>query len=467
MKTEIEIKKNEVYIIDIDSIGSSGEGIGKVNGFTIFVEDAVVGDKLEIKILKLKNSYGYGKLLQIKEPSPHRIEAKCKNTNKCGGCQLQNYTYSTQLELKQKKVRDNLERIGNFKNINISPIIGMDNPWNYRNKAQFPVGIKDGKVKIGFYSPRTHNIVDLDTCHIQHSINDKILEILKGFIEQYSIAPYNEETHKGLIRHIFTRVGFNTKEIMVCLVINGKKLPFSNELIEKLKTIDGMTSIVLNYNTNKNNIILGDKTEIIWGNLFITDYIGNIKFEISPTSFFQVNPVQTKILYEKALEFAELTGQEIVWDAYCGIGTISLFLASKAKKVYGVEISKAAIEDAKKNAEINNIHNVEFYVGKAEEVIPNMYTQHNIKADVIIVDPPRKGCGEELLKSILEMKPNKIIYISCDSATLARDLKILCNDEYKISKIQPVDMFPSTIHVETICIISRKTNLLANFTSSI
>lgn len=456
MKKEAVIKKNENYTLRIEDTGSIGEGIGKIDGFTMFVEGTVPGDTVEIKAIKIKNAYGYGKLLNILQPSADRVAPLCANSDRCGGCQLQNYSYESQLNLKRKKVQDALERIGKLEGIEVKPTIGMDNHWHYRNKAQFPVGIKNGKVQIGFYAPRTHNIVDMQTCHIQHPINDKIIEIVKAFIIEYGIEPYKEETHKGLIRHILTRVGFHTGEIMVCIVINGKKLPYAAELTQRLRTIDGMTSIVLNFNTNRNNVILGDKVELVWGNMCITDTIGNVKFEISPTSFYQVNPVQTNVLYQKALEYADLTGTEIVWDAYCGIGTISLFLAQKAKKVYGVEIVDAAIQDAKRNAEINNITNAEFFTGRAEEIIPQMYKEKGIKADVIVVDPPRKGCDEALLQTMLEMAPEKIVYVSCDPGTLARDLAVLVNGGYQIREVQPVDMFPVTSHVETVVLIEKK-----------
>ncbi len=445
------MKENEIYIMIIDDCGSSGEGIGKINGFTIFVENTVIGDEVEIKILKLKKSYGYGKLIKIINPSKHRVIPICNISNKCGGCQLQNYDYTTQLKLKQKQVKDNLERIGNLKNIDVLETIGMDNPLYYRNKAQFPVKTQYKKLQVGFYLKGTHNIINIDTCYIQHNINNKILKIIKEFITKYKISTYDEKTHKGLIRHILTRVSFNTNEIMVCLIINGKQLPNSSELIKQLQTISDIKSIILNYNTNKGNVILGDKIEVLWGNSYIVDYIGNIKFEISPLSFFQVNPIQTEVLYNKILDYAQLTGEEVVLDAYCGIGSISLFIAHKSKKVYGIEIVEMAINDAKINAKINNIDNVEFYVGKAEELIQTI----NIKPNIVIVDPPRKGCEQNLLETILEMKPNKIIYVSCNSATLARDLKILCRDDYYIKEVQPIDQFPMTTHVETVCLLLR------------
>lgn len=452
----MEIKKNQDYIIDIVDVGSSGEGIGKIDNFTVFVENTVIGDRVKIKIVKLKKSYGYGKLLDILTQSPNRVKPECIYSDKCGGCQLQNYNYKTQLEIKQKIVKDNLERIAKLPNIDLPPITGMTNTKNYRNKAQFPVGVKDNKVQIGFYSKRSHNIIDIDNCYINHEINCQIIKILKNFISQYNISVYDEINHKGLIRHILTRIGFKTNQLMVCIIINGNKLPHSSELVENLKAIKNIKSIALNHNTNKNNVILGDKTEILWGSSYINDYIGDIKFEISPTSFFQVNPIQTKILYDKVLEFAELKGNEIVWDTYCGIGTISLFIAKKAKKVYGIEIVKSAIKDAKHNAKINNINNVEFYEGNAETFIPELYENNKIKTDILILDPPRKGCSQKLIDTIVKIKPNKIIYVSCNSATLARDLQIL-KEYYNISKIYLIDLFPNSIHVETVALLSLKT----------
>ncbi len=454
---ELPVKKNENYIMQIIDIGTVGEGIGKVNGYTIFVEGAVLGDIVEIKVVKLGNSFGYGKLLNIVTPSNDRIEPRCKYFSHCGGCQVQQYSYMSQLEFKRKKVQDNIERIGGLTGVEVLPTLGMENPWNYRNKAQFPVRIKNEEIKIGFYAPRSHNIIELETCHIQHKINDEIIKIVKNFMQDFNIVPYDEITYKGTVRHILTRVGFVTGEIMVCVVINGKKLPYIQQLVEKLKTIKGMTSIVLNFNNDRNNVILGNKIETVWGRGYITDYIGNVKFEISPNSFYQVNPVQTKVMYDTAMEYAGLTGKEIVFDAYCGIGTISLFLAQKAKKVYGVEIVENAIEDARRNADINHITNADFFVGKSEEVIPRLYKENGIKADVIVVDPPRKGCDEALLNTVLDMLPNRIVYVSCDSATMARDLKILCADgKYVVGKVQPVDNFCQTSHVETVCLLTRK-----------
>lgn len=456
MNQDIPIKKNEHYIMKIEDLGSGGEGIGKIDGFTLFVEGGIPGDEIEVIVVKVKKSYGYGKLIKIIHPSEARREPPCPIASRCGGCQLQHVSYSAQLDLKTKKVQDSLERIGKLTGITVRPTIGMQNPYYYRNKAQFPVKMKEGKLQIGFYAPRSHEVINLSTCHIQDESNEQIIKILREYIEEYQISVYDEESHKGLIRHILTRKAFHTQELMVCIIINGKKLPHQNELIQKLTQIPHMTSIVLNHNTQKGNVILGKSIDVLWGQGFITDYIGAVRFEISPLSFFQVNPMQTKVLYEKALEYAQLTGEETVWDAYCGIGTISLFLAQKAKKVYGVEIVEAAISDAKKNAQINGVENVEFFVGEAEKVIPEQYQKHGIKADVIVVDPPRKGCDEALLQTIVEMGPKRVVYVSCDPTTLARDLKYLCERGYGVDEVQAVDMFPHTMHVETVVKLYKK-----------
>lgn len=454
----MEIKKNDELIIDIEDIGSDGEGIGKYEGYALFVKNAIVGDKAKVKVMKTKKSYGYARLIELIEKSPYRVEPRCKLAEKCGGCSLQHLDYQKQLEYKQNKVRSCLERIGGFKdNLPMEPIIGMEEPYHYRNKAQFPVGKdKDGNVVIGFYAGRTHSIIDTSHCYIQAEINDTVMEKVRNFLETYKISIYDEESHKGLVRHILTRVGFITGEIMVCLIMNGKELPHKDELIEVLSKIPNMTSISININKENTNVILGDKVRTLWGKPYITDYIGDIKYQISPLSFYQVNPIQTKKLYDVALSYADLHGNEVVWDLYCGIGTISLFLAQKAKQVYGVEIVAQAIEDAIKNAEINNITNAEFFVGAAEEVLPKKYKEDNIYADVIVVDPPRKGCEESLLDTILHMNPKRVVYVSCDPATLARDLKYLCAHGYELVKVQAVDQFGHSTHVETVVLLSQQ-----------
>lgn len=455
-------KKNDIFILDIIDMSSEGEGIGKTNEsgsgtqFTWFVKDAVIGDRVEALVLKVKKNYGFAKALKIIEPSKFRVEPRCEFHRQCGGCQIQALDYNKQLEFKHNKVKNNLERIGGFKDIEVLPVIGMDNPFNYRNKAQFPIGTKDGKIIAGFYAGRTHNIIANTNCHLGHKINEPILKRVISFMEENNISAYDEKINTGLVRHVLIRVGFATNEVMVCIVINGEYLPHSQRLVELLTKIDGMTSISININKKQTNVILGDTVKTLWGQDCITDYIGDIKYNISPLSFYQVNPVQTKKLYDKALEFAALTGNETVWDLYCGIGTISLFLAQKAKQVYGVEIVPQAIEDAKNNARINNIDNVKFYVGKAEEVLPYEYEHNDIKADVIVVDPPRKGCDSELLDTIVKMQPDRVVYVSCDSATLARDLKYICERGYEVVRVQGVDMFGMSVHCEVCVELCRK-----------
>lgn len=454
------VKKDDIVELNIEDLGSDGEGIGRIDGYTLFVKGALVGDQITAKILKTKKSYGYAKIEKINQPSPYRVEPRCDKANKCGGCQLQHLDYNKQLEYKQNKVKNCLERIGGFTDITskMEPMIGMDDPYYYRNKSQFPVGKnKEGNIVTGFYASRTHSIIDTSHCFIGAKVNELILNKVKDFLKEYKIETYDEINHVGLVRHILTRVGFITGEIMVCLVINGKELPHKDELIESLKEIRGMTSISINVNQEKTNVILGNQVITLWGTPYITDYIGEIKYHISPLSFYQVNPVQTKKLYEKALSYADLTGEETVVDLYCGIGTISLFLAKKAKKVLGVEIVPQAIEDAKVNAKINNIENATFLVGAAEEIIPKKYKEENLKADVIVVDPPRKGCDESLLETMILMAPKRIVYVSCDPATLARDVKYLSENGYEMKKVCTVDQFSHSTHVESVVLMTLDT----------
>lgn len=451
------LKKNDQVEVTIEDIGSEGEGIGRYEGYTLFVKDTAIGDRALVQVTKAGKSYGYARLTRLITPSQYRVEPRCPIAAKCGGCQLQHIDYQKQMEFKVNKVRSCLTRIGGFKEFMMEPICGMEEPYYYRNKSQFPVGRnKDGSIAIGFYAGRTHSIIDTTHCYIGAEVNSEILAFLRSFIERYHIEPYNEATHQGLLRHILTRIGYSTGEIMVCLVINGTRLPHTEELIQGLLKIGGMKSICLNVNQEKTNVILGEQIIPLWGEPYITDYIGTIRYRISPLSFYQVNPVQTKKLYDIALEYADLQGEETVWDLYCGIGTISLFLAQKAKRVYGVEIIPQAIQDARENARRNNIENAEFFVGAAEDVLPNKYKEENIHADVIVVDPPRKGCEQSLLDTILAMAPQRVVYVSCDPATLARDLKYLCERDYKLVKVRAVDQFPHSVHVESVCLLSRK-----------
>ena len=458
------MQKNDLVTVAIEDIGVGGEGIGKVDGYTLFIKDAIIGDVVEAKIVKAKKNYGYARLMNIVTPSENRVEKPaCPMARRCGGCQIQEMKYGAQLAFKEGKVRGNLERIGEVPTELLDkvmqPIVGMEEPFHYRNKAQFPIGTdKEGHIITGFYAGRTHSIIPNTDCALGVAVNQKILEIILHFMENNHISAYDEEKHKGLVRHVLIRYGFKTDEIMVCLVINGEKLPHAEKLVDKLCKIPGMTSITISVNKAKTNVIMGNEIKLLWGQTYITDYIGNVKYQISPLSFYQVNPVQTEKLYGLALDYADLNGNETVWDLYCGIGTISLFLAQNAKQVYGVEIVPQAIDDARNNAKINDITNAEFYVGKAEEVLPEYYREYQeshggetAHADVIVVDPPRKGCEESLLQTIVDMQPEKVVYVSCDSATLARDVKFLRESGYELKKITPVDQFPNTVHVETVC----------------
>ena len=465
------MRKNDTAVVKITDIGVNGEGIGKVDGYTLFIKDAVIGDTVEAKVMKAKKNYGYARLMEVIAPSPDRVKPQCPFARKCGGCQIQEMSYERQLAFKAQKVRGNLERIGGFSaellDQVMEPALGMDAPFGYRNKAQFPFGTdKEGNPVTGFYAGRTHHIIPNTDCALGVPVNREILEIILNFMKKNKIPSYDEKTGKGLIRHVLIRYGFATREIMVCLVVNGTEISEAGELLSELSKIPGMTSITLSSNMLRTNVIMGDSFDVLWGSGYITDYIGGIKYRISPLSFYQVNPVQTENLYSLALEYADLKGHETVWDLYCGIGTISLFLAQKARKVYGVEIIPQAIDDARENARINGIENVEFFVGKAEEVLPGWYQQYAVsggdsagneaRADVVIVDPPRKGCDEALLGTIVEMAPERVVYVSCDPATLARDLKYLCGQGYVLERVRAVDMFPETVHVETVCLLSNR-----------
>ena len=450
----MEIKKNAYFNIDIIDIGINGEGIGKIDNFTIFVDGALPNETVNIKIIKVKKNYGYGKLIKIIKSSPYRINPICENFGKCGGCNLLHLSYDEQLNIKSKFIQTNLKKIAKIENIKVPKAIGMDNTFNYRNKASFPINFTD-KVNIGFYRPRSHNIINIDNCLIQNPINNIIIQKIKDFIKESNISIYNENTGKGDLRHIVTRIANKTNELLICVVINNNKFLYGDLLIKNFKDIPNIDSIVINYNTKNNNVILGDKVETILGKGYIVDYIKDLKFNISPLSFYQVNPIQTEVLYETALNFCNLTGNEIVFDAYCGIGTISLFLAKKCKKVYGIEIVPDAIKNAISNAELNNINNAEFFIGRSEDIIPKLIFENNICPDVIVVDPPRKGCDKVLLDSIIKTSIKKLVYISCDNSTLSRDIAYLSKFGFKLDKIQPVDMFCMTTHIECVALITR------------
>lgn len=451
------LEKGKKYECKIVDIGQGGVGVGKHNDFTVFVDSALPGEIVDVKITKSKKKYAEGVISKIKKESDHRVERVCSmKYRNCGGCQIQELNYEKQLEIKTNEVVQDFKRIGNLDSVKIHQTIGMEDPFRYRNKAQFPIQMVDGKLKIGFYKKKSHDVIDMDKCVIQHDKNDVIIEILRKFIEKNNISIYDEKTNKGLLRHIVTKVGYTTGEVMVVLVATKSEIPNINEFLEELKEkVEGFKTLVVNINDKKTNVILGRKNINIYGNGTIIDNIGTLKFEISPLSFFQVNPVQTEVLYNKALEYANIGKEDTVFDIYCGIGTISLFLAKNAKKVYGVEIVEDAIKDAEKNAKLNEIDNAEFFVGKAEEVVPKLYKEGKT-ANIVVVDPPRKGCDEKVLDTIVHMKPERVVYVSCNPSTLARDLKYLDERGYKCLEAQPVDMFPHTTHVETVCLLSKQ-----------
>lgn len=477
---DLPVAKNDEVVIDIIGMNHDGEGVGRADGYTLFVQGALPGEKARVKVLKTKKQYGYAKLLELVEPSPNRIAAPCPIYDQCGGCQLQHMNYAGQLEWKRQLVVDNLERIGKLRvvreaagagemrvgdgqdadnsdqeGIIVRPTLGMSEPWRYRNKSQVPIGVTEGGLVGGFYARGSHRIVDMETCLIQHEQNDEVVSRVKAIGRKLGITAYNEETGQGLLRHVVVKIGFATREMMIVLVTNGERIPRVNEWISAIREeLPAVVSICQNVNTRKTNVIFGDVTRVLWGREVIHDYIGDVKFAISARSFYQVNPAQTEVLYGKTVEYAGLTGAETVIDAYCGIGTISLFLAQHAKKVYGVEIVKEAIEDARANAELNGMKHVEFEVGASEDVIPR-WKEQGIEADVIVVDPPRKGCDPRLLETILEMKPERVVYVSCNPSTLARDLRVLEDGGYRTVEVTPVDMFPHTVHVESVAMLMR------------
>lgn len=476
-----EYKKNDVIELTITDIGTQGEGIGRVTPEDIpfFIKGALTGDKIRAGVMKLKSSYGYARLIEVLEPSPWRAAPRCPVAGPCGGCTLQHLSYEKQTEYKKKHVQNCLERIGGLKDIPMEPIIAMEEPWYYRNKAQFPVSRgKDGKVKIGFFAGHTHSVIDTAHCYIQAPVMQPLLETIREFLEEYDISTYDEESGKGLVRHILMRVGFATGEIMVCPVLNGEKLPKAEALEHRLKktlteynrrkernsageTADvagssisyELTSFCINVNKKKTNVILGDKCILLSGREYITDKIGDVSYRISPLSFYQVNPVQTKRIYDTVKEYAGLTGEEVLWDIYCGAGTIGLYLAEGAKELYGIEIIPEAIADAKGNAKANGIKNAEFYVGAAEDVFPKLMKEY--PPDVAVIDPPRKGCDEKLIQALLEVSPKTLVYVSCDPATLARDLKLLTAGGYEVKRVRAVDAFCHSVHVETVCLLSK------------
>jgi len=461
---DLPVQIGQQYEAEIIGISHDGEGVGRVNGFTLFVSGALPGERVLVRVEHLKKQYGYAELLQVVEASPERVKPDCGIYEQCGGCQLQHLGYEAQLRVKRQQVVDNLQRIGKLtvqqapgeEGILVHPTLGMSDPWRYRNKAQVPFGEEQGGLIGGFYAQGSHRIIDMDECLIQHEANDEVVARIKDIGARLGITAYNEEHHAGLLRHVVVKVGFRTGEIMVVLVTNGEAIPRAEEWVAGIReAVPSVKSICHNVNMKQTNVIFGDETHVLWGSEVIYDYIGDVKFAISARSFFQVNPVQTEVLYGKALEYAALTGGETVVDAYCGIGTISLFLAQKAGQVYGVEIVEEAIADARKNAELNGMKNVHFEAGPAEVVLP-AWTRQGVRPDVIVVDPPRKGCDAALLATILELQPRRVVYVSCSASTLARDLRVLVDGGYRVAEVTPVDMFPHTVHVESVVLLEIK-----------
>lgn len=453
MSTEL-VKKNDIIDVEIEDLTHDGNGVAKIDGYPLFIPNTLPGEKASVRVVKANKKYGFGRLENLTQTSPERVEPPCEVYAKCGGCSLQHLSYDGQLAFKQNQVAQNMKRIGKL-DMEVKPTLGMEMPFRYRNKSQVPVGYVNGKIQAGFYQKRSHDIIDMDTCLIHNRTGDDAVQIVRRLLEKYAIMPYQEETGRGDIRHIMTRYGKTSGELMIVLVTTRKKFPNLTELVADIqKEVPNIASIVQNINAAKTNVIMGETTRTLWGKEMITDTIHGIHFAISAKSFYQVNPEQTEVLYQEALDAAGLTGDEIVIDAYCGIGSISLCLAKNAKHVYGVEIVPQAIIDAKANAQLNQLDNVTFETGKAEEVIPNWY-RSGIKADVLVVDPPRKGCDEKLLETIMDMKPKKVVYVSCNPATLARDMQILTAGGYTAKTVQPVDMFPMTNHIEAVVLLQR------------
>ena len=444
------LKKNEEYIVDIIDNGFQGEGIAKIDGITVFIDQAIKGEKIKIKILKVQKNFAYGKIIELIKKSKTRVEADCSTYNRCGGCNLRHIEYKETLNIKKSIVQNCMNKALK-KEVKINDVIGMKNPLHYRNKLQYPLGMNEQNNPVmGVFSARTHNIIPTEKCFIQNEKCEEIAKDIFEFIKQNNISVYNEKMLKGTVRHIVIRIGIKTNEILVTLVINEDKLE-DKKLVEYItKRHPEIKSIVKNFNTKNTNVILGDKTKVIYGDGYIYDILGDYKFKISSLSFYQVNPIQTEILYNTAIKYAGDNLDRTALDLYCGIGTIGIFAAKHFKKIYGIEIVEEAIKDAKENAKINKIENAEFYAGDVEEVLPKIIEKENIEPSVVFVDPPRKGLDNKTIKVLKGLKPEKIIYISCNPSTLARDLALL-DEDYDIKEIQPVDMFPFTSHVENVC----------------
>ncbi len=454
-KEQPPFKINDTIEMEITGLGSSGEGVGKCKGFTVFVKGALPGEKALVKLFQVKKSYASGEIVQILVQSPQRVEPQCAFYKSCGGCQLQHLSYQGQLEVKRQHVKDCIERIGHITGCEVLPVIGMDNPWYYRNKMQFPVAKTEGRIQIGCYAALTHNVIDIEDCIIQKAANNKIMQVVRKWMQQFGISAYDEATGRGIVRHAMGRVGVKTGEVMAVLITSCYDIPHAGELVTMLKAeVNGLKSIVQNINKKRTNIIMGNKNRVLYGKSTIKDKLGNLKFNISPLSFFQVNSEQTEKLYATALDFAALQGGETVIDCYCGTGTFSLYLAQKAGKVYGIEIVEPAIADAKVNAAANNISNAEFICGDAAVEMPALLNK-GVKPDVVLLDPPRAGCDKKVLAAIADVKPERIVYVSCNPASLARDMAFLTENGYKAEKAQPVDMFPMCAHVECVVLMSR------------
>jgi len=452
--TPVPVRRGEAIELEITGLAHGGDGVGRHAGFTIFVPQAVPGDTLRVRITEVKKNYARGEAAAILTPSPERAEPLCPVYAECGGCQLQHINYPAQLAYKQKQVEDALRRIGGLKEVTVRPVIGMTEPWYYRNKAQAPVGAANGELIAGAYAKGTHRIVSLPECRIQHNLNNKVLTVARQVLTEYKIPAYDETSGEGIIRHLIARTAARTGAALLMLVTNGPSLPRGREIAaEIMARVPELVGVSQNINPERTNVILGRETKCLAGQGTLTDYIGPFAFAISPASFFQVNPVQTEVLYAKAVEYAGLTGQETVIDAYCGIGTISLFLAQRAKQVYGIEVVAAAIEDARENARRNGVENVEFIAGEVEAVLPQLYEQ-GVRPEVVVVDPPRAGCAESVLNVFAAMQPKRIVYVSCNPGSLARDLAILAGLGYETKEVQPVDMFPQTSHVESIVLMT-------------
>ncbi|MGM0939891.1 MAG: 23S rRNA (uracil(1939)-C(5))-methyltransferase RlmD [Bacillota bacterium] len=456
-KQTAPVKKNQTITLTFEDLTHEGNGVGKIDGYPLFVPYGLPGEEAEVKVVKVNKNFGFGKLVEVRQASSERVEPPCDVYYKCGGCQLQHMSYAMQLAMKQNQVKNVMRKIAHMEQVPVHPTIGMRDPWRYRNKVQIPVGDKHGELITGFYQKRSHQIIDdMDTCVIQDDSNDRLVEAVRRIADRLGIKAYDEKQNRGVLRHIMVRTGRETNDAMIVIVTRTEKLPHQDKLIKELtETYPHIKSIVHNVNSQRTNVILGKKTKVIWGETYIYDTIGDIRFAISAKSFYQVNPPQTKVLYDKALEYAKLGANDIVVDAYCGIGTISLFLAQQAKKVYGIEVVPEAISDAKMNAKLNGITNTEFVVGEAEKIMP-WWKAQGLRPDVIVVDPPRKGCEMEFLQAMIEMEPKRIVYVSCNPSTLARDLKILDEGGYETKEVQPVDMFPQTNHVECVTWLERK-----------